>query len=718
MALSVTEFIDHLKELFESGSSLDEIKEKFGSLSTEIEGIGDIAEAAARKASKFGKSISSGIEEGSVAGKKILGLYRDITLSMKEAGYSAEGLGISMLALAPKVITGLRPFETLGDISSDASKVTAQMGDLTDKLAKAGMLPGPLAYAADLIKVGEAAKNMENQMIMNMAAAGQLDDMMGSMGGTFEGMSRKVLQFSDLTADIGSAMGLTAKQTAGLANEFMKVPDIFDQTVKAGQGAEEEFHMLDAAIRVARGTGQDYADVQEDIITMTQKFGATVQDSVETISRMYSATQSIGLSMQDMRRYVKDTGEQFKFFGDNSSAALDIMARFGPALKDSGLGPAAVTQIVQGFTTGVAQMDVAQSAFLASQTGIGGGGLRGGLEIEQMLAEGKADEVAQKVEEAIKRLSGGKIMSRKEAIAGGPGASAQFEFQRSLLQQGPFGKLAGSKQEAAKLLEALASGDRGALKDKLAGGSEALEATMERGTDLAKSQNDILIKGNNELSKIANWQSVTAEQARRTAVGVEGLLAGPAFASNLQVASKGLSQSKLVTGEGITGGPSPAEFAENLVTSVSSEIGVLNNLLRKGLSRVGIEMPTPTVPGIEQLPEVPEQPIQPGQPEPTPTIPILPPALGATGAPTIPLLPAEVVAVGVNEQAVATAQAAEQGQEQQGQRGQQSANEITIRVVTGMSEKEVVKVITLSLDEFGNLLKDNAFHDTMTGVSI
>lgn len=691
MALSVTEFIDKFKDLLESSDSIEEVRNKYTKLSDTF----DLTTIAAGNLGQKVKEVTKNLSEGFTwkGLKELAPALQDIENRLDSAGFRGASLGLAMASIAPGVISGLSAFDSLGAIGDNAQNLTAQMSTLAGNLEKAGALKGPLKWAADVAKAGDAAKNMENQLLSNMYAAGQFNEFYKSMSGSFEGLNSKVLQFSNLTADIGSAMGLTSEQVAKLAQETMVLPGVFDQTVKSG---DKTFHQLDAAIRVARGTGLDYMEVQREITRMTQEYGATVQDSVETIARMQEASDTLGLNLKDMKTYVKDAGDQFKFFGDNSSSALDIMAKFGPALSESGLGPAAVAEIVGGFTRGVSQMGVAQRAFLSSQTGIGGGGLRGGLEIEEMLAEGKAGDVAAMVEAALRKLGGGEILSRKEAIAGGPGAASQFEFQRSLLQQGPFGKLAGSDAEAAKLLEALSKGDRGGLTSKLKGGPEVLAGAMERGEKIATRQNNVLIKANNELSKISAFSSTIAYDTTRAAIGVEGgLLVSKEMLGNLQTISQATSRSKLIKGNDSTegvGGPTSADFANNLLDSIKKIPGV-----SEAISAAGMKIPTK----LETPPK----------PEGSPTVPPMP---GPTTGLTVPPRPAEAIAPDVNKRAAAAARAPLQTQP--GPQGQkQSApmtHEIVIRV---MGKEDVLEIVKLSLNEFGQMMIDEEYNKTMTG---
>lgn len=702
MALSVTEFIERFKELLETSDSIDDIKEKFYSWSGSIDVVATSAGKASEQLKNLTKSSTeSGNSIGGFLGEKI----EQVKAKLDNAGYSAKALAIAGAAVGLSFTRSLEGFNPFGKISTETSQLTMQIDELTEGLGKMGALDkgtkfNPLNYAAQFVLVGQAARNMENQMISNMAAAGELDELLKSVGGDFAGMSDKVLQFSNLTADVGNAVGMTSSQVATLANDLMKLPGVFNQVVTTTGKSADSIHMLEAAIKVARGTRLDFKDVQEDIIAITQRFGGSVQDSLETISKMSYATNSLGLNLQDMRRYVRDTGEQFKFFGNNSSSVLDIMAQFGPALRKSGLGPTAITELVQGFTTGIAKMNVAQRAFLASQTGIGGGGLRGGLVIEQMFEEGKAGEIATKLEETLTKLSGGRLLTREQAIVGGPGAAAQFEFQRQLLQQGPFGQLAGSPQEAAKLLEALAGGKTEEAA-KLITGQEALTRTAQIGGNIAARQTDKLVIANNELAKISGFQSVVADQARRAVIGVDGIFGiSKESLAQLQSISKGYASSKLSTGMGIEGRISPAKYAEQIADKLSDSLsgtilGPIKDLLKEKF-KIDVEEPKKAPEAEKPAPVASvyaEGELAPSMGELLNTPPKLPPV-------TAPITPARAIAIPVKEAAKAAEKPVEQATAQSGQPTQQasmSQKDIIVKLV--LNDNDVLRILKVNLDD-------------------
>jgi len=513
---TLLEGIKAMQEAMTNSSSFEEAKKNFSDVAKKIDLVGIAARASKEEAAALARilsdSASKSIEKfGTIFGNNFFKLKE----SLKDTKLSVGGLSVAMGAISQASFfksTGFTPFK---GITGSANEATAQLGQMTgaieqskDKLIKLGVPKGLINWIQTMGEFNDAAINMQNRIVSNMAASGQMNLILDKQKKNFIDLKDEVVKYTNTLANIGSETNLTTEQVGQFADGFMRLPGVLNETIKLTEGTSQKMHVLEAAIKVARGTGLEFGEVQKDIEEMTQHFGASAKTALQTISRTYDATQTLGLNFKDMRNYVSDVGSAFKFFGDNSSTALDIMGRFGPALKKSGLGPTAVKEMVSGFTTGISKMTVAQRAFLSGQAGIGGGGLRGGLEIEEMLAEGKVGEVAGKIEGALKKMVGGRFMTRKEAIAGGPGAASQFEFQRQMLQQGPFGQLAGSPEQAAKLLEALAAGDTDALGEQIASGDKALESTVDRGNSLIESQSNVLLGPLNEITK---WSAATAQ---------------------------------------------------------------------------------------------------------------------------------------------------------------------------------------------------------------
>jgi hypothetical protein len=678
--------IEQLKQFIEAagGANKDALLATFTAVTTKIQGVGAAATAAGTAATSFWDSLT---KEGQANSLSVFGQlkneFSDIIGEFDNVADGALFMAASVKSISPKIIGALSAFDSLAGISENASNVTAQMSKMTANLKLDG-------WITEVARAGDIAKNMENQLIMNMSAAGDMSTMLNNLGGDYSQLSNKVFEFTELTADVGSATGLTAAQVGDLANVFQKLPGVLDQTVSIVGDADSKFHMLEAAIKVARGTGQSFADVQDDISKYTQNFGASVQTSLETISRMHSATQMLHMNMKDMKDYVESTGESFKFFGDNSSAALDIMGKFAPALLASKLGPTAVKEIVQGFTKGVADMGVAQRAFLSSQAGIGGGGLKGGLEIEKMLEGGKAGDVVSLLEKSLKQLGGGKILNRDEAIKGGPGAAAQFEFQRQLLQQGPYGQLAKSPQEAAKMLDALSRGERGGVEQKIAGGGEALQDTMKVGTALSDRQNNLFIKMNNEMAKVATFSEINANKLTQIIAGINNF---PIAANQMQHQARLRADTNMTKGLGADFHQAPTNILEQVTETAGAVIDdtAIGRLLKGPLDEI-----TTTMKGVFRPKEAEGE--SEGMTKPEPTSPVRP---GAQLVPSrTPQTPASAVEPAIDRRAQQARQ--EQTQEQQVTQQRHGkapiTNEVIIKV---MGKKDVLEIINLQLSKYG-----------------
>jgi hypothetical protein len=512
--------LEEIKEILASSDSVDEFKDKIVGLTGAAELFGKAFGGASKQVAGATKSLKTLSETKTPEFfKKMQDSLISVAPKFKELNMDVGALATALLGMTGTGIKLTETFGTFKDLGSDASDATAQISDMSSKLEAMGMLKGPIKHIAAYASLGDAAKNLENQMLRNMAAGGNMRVEMGKLDGTFETIANRTMEYSRLTSEIGTATGLTARNVGEYGEVLMKVPGLMDQNVEATSAVGGSLHVLDAAIKVARGTHQDYGIVLQDVTDYTLNFGASGQSALETISKMYSATQSLGLRMQDVRSYVERSGEAFKYFGDNTSGSLEVLARFTPALKESGLGAKASAELVGQFTQGLSNMDVAQRAFLSGQTG-GPGGLLGGLEIEEMLGEGEEGlgKLTDMVQETMKKQFGGKIITRAEAVEGGEGAARQFEMQRQMLTSGPFGQLAGSPEAASKLIDAMAAGDEAGV-GRILKGNEALEGAVTDGTSIAKRQSTILLEQNNKLAHIANINSQMAYDISRMTIG-------------------------------------------------------------------------------------------------------------------------------------------------------------------------------------------------------
>lgn len=481
----MTPLVDSFKRNLLSGAGAakglsDAVKDL--SVSSFVEGLqsmGRVVEETLESISPLIKSLKGVAVE--LASLYLLGSGRlGVSRELASLGNEAEGTSASMAGM----------FETISNV---APELVAGLGKAGEGLKRA-------------LGQVDAVKKLETGLLMSAAASGNLDAAMESLGGSMTNLSDMTLDFSRLTSEVGTANGMTAGETAKYARELMKIPGALAMVIDGTGEGRDQMNMLDATIKVAAGTFQPFSDVMKDVDLLFKNWNKTGKESLDFVARMSSAAQSLKMPMDIMRGYVHGVGEQFKFLGDNTMSAIDIMTRFEPAFQQSGLGPAAIAQLVQGMTGAVSQMDVAQRAFVSARTG-GPGGLQGGYQLAQQMAEGDMAGVFGKVEETLKGMFGGQVVTLKQASEDAR-AAAQFTKQVQMLTTGPL-KIANTEAEAFKILDAFASGT---MPDVEAAGAaeDPLERAMNRGNDIQDRQYNELVSINNQLE---NYGALAADVA-------------------------------------------------------------------------------------------------------------------------------------------------------------------------------------------------------------
>jgi hypothetical protein len=362
---------------------------------------------------------------------------------------------------------------------------------------------------------------------------------------------------------------------------------------------------------VAAGTGQTFEQVMEDLTFSFETMGVKGEPALEFAARMQNASQAMGIPLKFVKQYAEEAASAFTLFADDTKAAaemgqsaINIMGRLGPALQQSGLGPKAIGDIVKGVTDGIARMDTAQKAFLSAQTG-GPGGLQGAFQIDQMLAEGKIDQVFDKVKQNMMQKLGGPIVTRAEAAVS-PEAAAQFQKQIMFMMSPAMGGLAKDQASAVKLLEAMVSGKAEApeaLQDK----DKALRDALDRGTKLQDRGNNILIRIANASERMAALQAVAGYEKSRQVGGAENMQFQRTL-MDLKGQAAGGSMLNPLTGRGLEGGRSMSEVisqamnkpTENLKDSVDAAFSYFTSIGHSlaNEARQNIN-PIPGAPGID-----------------------------------------------------------------------------------------------------------------------
>lgn len=446
------------------------------------DGSGEAIEAAKRVSAIFGDSTN--------VLEKLRKKYEDIIKSSEEMGESTKSNIVTFAAFAGTALGLLKIPPGLADITSGLEKMS---GGFTNSIASASnlikILPligtGASEFISKLSVMSapvDSIRQLEASFLRTAAEGGNLTAALEGVGSSFEDIDAKAAQYASQAAAIGTANNFTTAQTLGFINAIGKIPESLDQTVVG-------MKLVDSALKVEAGTFRATGSVIGLMSEYYNILGIDGEKTLQVIARTSAIAQQLKIPVQSMDTYVKDAASTFKLFGDNTQGAIDIMARFGPGLKESGLGPSAINQIVTNVTGSIGKLDIAQKAFLSAQSG-GKGGLAGGYAIDLMMRKGKVADVYAQVEQTLRKMFGGKVFTLEEASKD-QGAAAQFTKQIQMLTSGPL-KIAGNDQEAEQILEVFAKG--GKIGDKApAPGAKAVENAAEVGSKLQDRQANVLL---------------------------------------------------------------------------------------------------------------------------------------------------------------------------------------------------------------------------------
>jgi len=409
-------------------------------------------------------------------------------------------------------------------LSGDISNLTQILGDFgVQRTAK--IIEG---LGNNFITNSGQAEVLENSYISLMSASGSMNDLFEGTDDRLVDLAAKTKNYTNQLGAIASATGLGIPVTMQLSNALKQLPGFLDQTIVAGDGANRSTNVLLNTMKLMTGTGQNETVVTKALADAYDNLGNSVgrvtdqaQKGAEFLADISSVANTLGLQFKDVDQVMSGIAERFKFVGDNSDGAAKVLARYTDALRETGLTGKASMDIVDGMVKSISEMTVGAKAFLSLRSG-GPGGLQGSFQIDQLLRQGKLDQVAQMAERSLRQQFGGKIYTQQEA-AESPQAAAQFMRQRSLLQSGAFGIGQGtSPEQATRLLEALGKRDFGAVTKELKTGQSAVNEVATRGEKIQERNNTELKQIAIQTQRMAIAGEITAGLTMKQLYGTTG----------------------------------------------------------------------------------------------------------------------------------------------------------------------------------------------------
>lgn len=469
-------------------------------LSTGSKSSAESVQAASKAWDNFSNTIqSAGEKYGATAFKALLltDTFRTLTKQFKDTSSFAETqVGIDNVS---------RSYKELGDT---ASFVLKSMG-FSDASVK---------WITALSDSSSYARQMENSLINLSTASGTLNQFLSKTGDNFKNLDQVAMKFDAQNLKIANSMGVLKPEVEKVAMSLGEIPGALDAAFSVkGIGRITE---LQAAMTLAKATGQSYTVVTQNLKKAYEDFNLTGEKAIKFQAQMASASKELGMPLKAVQTAVEGVAEAFRKFGDNTGSAVKLTSQLAPALKEVGVAQRQILEITQSVASSISQMNVASRAFLSARTG-GPGGLRGAMQIEAMLMKGDAAGVAKMSEEALRKQFG-KVVGVEEATKS-QAAAAQFERQRQLLSSGAFGlKLEGP--EATKFLDAMSKGKVFDITKVGKKPEDALAETMKLGNQILDKNRDVMVENTNNLMyNTAALQSFRDLKILRTTTGSESV---------------------------------------------------------------------------------------------------------------------------------------------------------------------------------------------------
>ena len=383
------------------------------------------------------------------------------------------------------------PFKNLIDVKS-----FVQLGALKDKI---------MEVAKDMFTASDNALKLRQSYIATAASTGMLDDVLAKAGKNFENINLVIGNHQAALASAAKANGLNVETMSNLYNTLGKIPGFFKDATGAAEANTTQMDKLTKVVTLSLGLGRSQYDVIQDLTNAYRTYGAVGEGAFEFTTKISKITQNYDLELGNLQRSINSVASSFSKFTDAGISANNMLAgtanlynQFIGAFKETGLTGDRATDVVNKMVGSINSLTLAQKSFLSAQTG-GPGGLMGGLQIEQMLREGKVEEVFGKVRQQMERQLGN-IVTLDEA-ARSPAAAAQFTRQRTMLMQSPLARFATTEDEASRVLEVFKGMQEGKGIPKEFE-KDLLQSTLKSGEELQKQSYTQLSAINSSLDEL------------------------------------------------------------------------------------------------------------------------------------------------------------------------------------------------------------------------
>ena len=407
----------------------------------------------------------------------------------------------------------------LGDATAFTTNIMAKFAGslgMSDAFSKSGGaikdFIGKIAASAD------GAVKLQQEYIGMMGATGGLSQVFTDAGDNLGNLNDMMQVQRTLIDDIADSTATSATKVSSFYAALGKaIPQSTDLQVNAGNEAGLTMNNLEAAMKLATGTGRTQGEMVKDLSTAWETYGLEGDKALEFTQRMSDLSSKFNINLDYTRGFLTENANAFKMLTNNGTDAADTFNRLFPALRETGLSAKEASGLIGDVTTSVSKLTMAQKIHLSQQMG-GPGGLRGGFQVEQMIRKGDIDKLLQtEINDVIKR-NGGRIFTQEEAANDVTGFSAQgLQRQNAMLQSGAFGGMVKDSGTAERLFEAVKKGT--SVKEALEPVANTVAKSVDRGAQIQQATNTILSQQLRNLERLRGVESIKDLKLLQNTVG-------------------------------------------------------------------------------------------------------------------------------------------------------------------------------------------------------
>lgn len=466
--------------------TIEEKAKKFDELQKKEEAANQAAKEAAEgtansyeKLQKVYEKVADSAESYYKKGSNIKEMMLEYPQIFAAASIQILGVSTAFNDLTNSMGKGVAGIESYHQRHRELVNDISKMGDdderIKDIMTKSGMSHAQLNKAVAesggtlkefALKTLEASRQQQifnDHILQTAGATGQLGALKDMTKG-YENLDEAVAKHLFNLDKFRWSTGLTIEESQKYYTELLKIPGaitmIAHDTVTGVEGTES---FGKALVTLSRGAQIPMETLTSQVKSLRDNFNfMTDKDNsgdkaLQFLASMAKASNELQMDFATLQKEINNLGGQFKYYGDNSQGFVKSIYDIAAGLEKTGLSAQNAGELAGKFVGHFSELSLAQKSYISQMSG-GPGGLRGALEIESMLREGKFEDVFKKVKETMK-INLGDMVTLEEA-KGSEEAAAKYTMQMQMLKSGPLGGFAKSDAEASRLLDAMVKSEK------------------------------------------------------------------------------------------------------------------------------------------------------------------------------------------------------------------------------------------------------------------